>query len=45
MKDFDGLAVMVDFAKPLRLTKYARACDDSGYPQVWLTSDDHQKSA
>jgi len=35
MKEFDGSAIMIDVFKSLKLTQYARDCDDPSYPTVW----------
>ena len=36
MKVFDGRAIMVDAARPLHLTMFAKSCDDATYPTAWL---------
>jgi len=42
MKEFDGTAIMVDAARPLRLTAFARECDDPQYPAVWQSDPQTQ---
>lgn len=40
MKEFDGTAIMVDVANPLKLTAFAELCDDESYPSAWLSDEE-----
>ncbi|WP_340314938.1 homogentisate 1,2-dioxygenase [Rhizorhabdus argentea] len=39
MERFDGLALMIDCFKPLKLTAFSKQCADPEYNKVWLKAD------